>query len=99
MIELDDELLSRCGRMSKAVRMIGRGAEAQAKFEQGLVHFPKQAEFLATLEAELLALPHGKTDDQVDSISQALSYKQPSYNLDGFKGLPKLLQAIAHQTY
>jgi phage terminase large subunit-like protein len=28
-----------------------------------------------------LAFPRGKTDDQVDSISQALAYK-PGYNLD-----------------
>jgi hypothetical protein len=31
------------------------GRVYQAKFEVGLVHFPKQAEFLPTLEAELLA--------------------------------------------
>jgi phage terminase large subunit-like protein len=42
----------------------------QAKFEAGLVLFPKGALFLPELEAELLAFPQGKTDDQVDSISQ-----------------------------
>ncbi|HEX5845376.1 MAG TPA: FAD-dependent oxidoreductase [Rhodoplanes sp.] len=31
--------------------------------------FPKGAPFLPELEAELLAFPQGKTDDQVDSIS------------------------------
>jgi predicted phage terminase large subunit-like protein len=55
---------------------IGRLYVNQAKFEAGLVLFPKQAPFLAELEAELLAFPQGKTDDQVDSISQALSYKR-----------------------
>jgi hypothetical protein len=31
---------------------------------------------LPELEAELPAFPQGKTDDQVDSISQALSHKR-----------------------
>jgi hypothetical protein len=30
----------------------------------------------------LLTFPQGKTDDQVDSISQALSYEPDYYNLD-----------------
>jgi predicted phage terminase large subunit-like protein len=47
----------------------------QAKFEAGLVWFPRGAPFLPGLEAELLTFPHGKTDDQVDSIMQALSFK------------------------
>lgn len=45
----------------------------QAKFEAGLVHFPRNAAFLPELEAELLSFPNGKTDDIVDSISQALA--------------------------
>jgi predicted phage terminase large subunit-like protein len=60
---------------------IGRLYVNQAKFEAGLVLLPKNAPFLPELEAELLTFPHGKTDDQVDSISQALSYK-PGYNLE-----------------
>lgn len=54
---------------------IGRLFVHQAKFEGGLVLFPKKASFLAELEAELLTFPQGKHDDQVDSLSQALSYK------------------------
>jgi predicted phage terminase large subunit-like protein len=57
----------------------GRLYVHQAKFEAGLVLFPKGAPFLPELEAELLAFPQGKTDDQVDSISQALSHK-PGYD-------------------
>jgi predicted phage terminase large subunit-like protein len=60
---------------------IGRLYVHQAKFEAGLVLFPKNAPFLPELEAELLTFPQGKTDDQVDSLSQALSYT-PGYNLD-----------------
>jgi predicted phage terminase large subunit-like protein len=53
----------------------GRVYVNQAKFEAGLVLFPKGAPFLPELEAELLTFPQGKADDQVDSISQALSHK------------------------
>ncbi len=72
---------------SLAVRMIpvehnkvGRLFIQQAKFEAGLVHFPRNASFMADLEAELLSFPEGKTDDRVDSISQALAYKQFGYD-------------------
>ena len=53
---------------------IGRLYVNTAKFEAGLVLFPRGASFLPQLEAELLTFPQGKNDDQVDSISQALSY-------------------------
>ena len=52
----------------------------QAKFEAGQVLFPRGAVFLPTLEAELLSFPQSKTDDQVDSISQALAYRGSSYD-------------------
>lgn len=44
------------------------------KFESGRVHFPRSAPWLSALEAELLAFPGGRHDDQVDSITQALAY-------------------------
>jgi predicted phage terminase large subunit-like protein len=53
----------------------GRLFVHQAKFEGGLVLFPRKASFLTELETELLTFPQGKHDDQVDSLSQALSYK------------------------
>jgi hypothetical protein len=52
------------------------------------VFFAKQAPWLADLELELFAFPHGRHDDQVDSISQALGYKPPTgwtaESLDGY---------------
>lgn len=54
---------------------LGRLFVHQAKFEAGLVLFPRKAPFLAQLETELLTFPQGKHDDQVDSLSQALAYK------------------------
>ena len=61
---------------------IGRLYVNQAKFEAGLVLFPKGAPFLPEMEAELLVFPQGKSDDQVDSISQALSFEL-GYNFTG----------------
>lgn len=46
----------------------------QHKFESKSVFFPRQAPWLQDLIAELLAFPHGRHDDQVDSISQALAW-------------------------
>jgi predicted phage terminase large subunit-like protein len=59
----------------KKIRM---GIQA-GKFENGQVLLPKEAPWLADLEAELFAFPNGRHDDQVDSISQALSYESPSF--------------------
>ena len=64
---------------------IGRLYVNQAKFEAGHVLFQQRAFYLPELLAELLAFPHGKTDDQVDSISQALNHKLSGYPLDNLK--------------
>ena len=45
-----------------------------AQFASGLVHFPVEAPWLDDLMEELLAFPGVKHDDQVDSVSQALSF-------------------------
>ena len=59
---------------------VGRLFVQQDKFEAGRVLFPKGASFLPDLERELLSFPQSKTDDQVDSISQALAYKVSGYD-------------------
>jgi predicted phage terminase large subunit-like protein len=71
---------------SKADRM----AAQTAKIEAGHVHLPWDSEWLATFLNELLAFPHGKHDDQVDSVSQFLNWTarrrffEPPYTI----GLP-----------
>ena len=60
---------------------IGRLYVQQGKFSAGRVHFPSGASVLPELEAELLAFPQARTDDQVDSISQALAYELSRYDL------------------
>jgi predicted phage terminase large subunit-like protein len=75
----------------KKIRM----AIQAAKFENGQVFFPKEAPWLRDLEDELFAFPSGRHDDQVDSISQALGHKSPSYwtkaSLDGYSNLMNAL--------
>jgi predicted phage terminase large subunit-like protein len=61
---------------NKVVRM----SIQAAKFASGRVLFPQHASWLAVLEAELFAFPHGRHDDQVDSIAQALTYEHPTYD-------------------
>ena len=46
----------------------------QAHFESGSVHMPQTAPWLDDLITELLAFPGGRHDDQVDSITQALTW-------------------------
>ncbi len=46
----------------------------QAQFESGSVHFPHTAVWSEELISELLAFPHGRHDDQVDLITQALTW-------------------------
>jgi predicted phage terminase large subunit-like protein len=53
---------------------IARLAAVSVQFESGAIWFPKSAPWLSSLKAELLGFPNVKHDDQVDSISQALSW-------------------------
>src|SRR5882757_4073635 len=53
---------------------VARLAAVSVQFESGAVWFPKGAPWLSSLKAELLGFPNVKHDDQVDSISQALSW-------------------------
>ena len=49
-----------------------RMAAQTAKIEAGHMHVPENARWLPEFLAELLAFPHGRHDDQVDSVSQFL---------------------------
>jgi predicted phage terminase large subunit-like protein len=53
---------------------VTRAAKVSAQFEAGAVLFPKTADWLSGLKAELLGFPNVKHDDQVDSVTQALSW-------------------------
>jgi len=53
---------------------VARLSQVSALFEAGQVYWPERATWLAEFEAELFAFPGGKHDDQVDSVSQALTH-------------------------
>jgi len=62
-----------------------RVAKISAQFSAGAVFFPTKASWLSGLIAELLGFPNTKHDDQVDSVSQALSWiKQHRQNQIAF---------------
>jgi len=76
---------------SKADRMVAQSA----KIEAGHVHLPKQADWLDSFLLELLAFPHGRHDDQVDSVSQFLKWAAARRLYDQPLGLGGRLIAVA----
>jgi predicted phage terminase large subunit-like protein len=66
-----------------------------AKFESGLVFFPKQAPWLPDYEAELFAFPNVRFDDQVDSTSQALALDHSAFDVNAFAdGMGRLYSGL-----
>ena len=59
---------------------ITRAAAQSIAIESGQVFIPEKADWLEELRAELVQFPHGRFDDQVDSISQFLKWaRQPRF--------------------
>lgn len=50
-----------------------RASQQSPKFERGEIWVPQQAPWLQAFEDELASFPHGKHDDQVDSVVQFLA--------------------------
>ena len=61
------------GRKPVADKVIRMEAQA-AKIEAGQVYLPKEAPWLDVFLTELLGFPNSKHDDQVDSVSQFLTW-------------------------
>ena len=53
---------------------ITRMSTQSAKIEAGHVHLPEQAPWLAEFQVEMMQFPYGRHDDQVDSVSQFLTW-------------------------
>ncbi len=51
-----------------------RMAAQTSKLEAGSVFLPSQATWLSEFEKEMKAFPRGRTNDQVDALSQLLHY-------------------------
>jgi predicted phage terminase large subunit-like protein len=79
-----------------------RASAVTGFFESGRVLFPKEAEWLQTVEDELCAFPRGAHDDCVDSISQALNRLRTATErygvLEWFAGIAKGLFKSADVT-
>ena len=72
----------------KVVRMHAQ----TAMIENGFVHLPEEAPWLALYLAELSAFPNGKHDDQVDSTAQMLDwFKAADRDPGGFYGYYRAL--------
>ncbi len=61
--------------------------------ENGFVHIPAQADWLAEYLHELSVFPNGRFDDQVDSTSQALDWARPGSSDLGLIELYKKLDS------
>jgi predicted phage terminase large subunit-like protein len=53
---------------------VDRMVAQSAKIEAGHVHLPNEVDWLDSFLLEVLAFPHGRHDDQVDSLSQFLKW-------------------------
>lgn len=74
-----------------------------AKFEQQLVHLPRQAHWLGNLLDELLSVPNARFDDQVDALCQALAYVEdsshPGWDDRATRNLSNFIEALAFDAY
>jgi predicted phage terminase large subunit-like protein len=81
---------------SKVDRLRGHAA----KFEAGLVLFPRQALWLADYQAELFTFPKVNFDDQVDSTTQALAVDPSGYDIHAMaQGMGRLVENLAWERY
>jgi predicted phage terminase large subunit-like protein len=72
--DLTREGLHQIKRYSSSMDKIMRLNSVTSTIENGFVHLPEKAEWLAEYLHELSTFPNGKYDDQVDSTSQALDW-------------------------
>jgi predicted phage terminase large subunit-like protein len=80
-----------------------RARSFQARMASGRVHFPKQAPWLGELMNEMLRFPHGRHDDQVDTLSligrmldSLISARAPEQKVDPYADMLKP-QSFAEQ--
>ena len=62
-----------------------------AMIENGLVHLPERASWLAQYLAELTTFPNGRHDDQVDATAQMLDWFKTAAREAGILGYYRML--------
>jgi predicted phage terminase large subunit-like protein len=90
----EEQLLNMIGRRPKADKEV-RMSQHEGRFEAGNIVLPKEAPWLADFEAELLAFPNGRYDDQVDALLLFLDWFHQRERYDaslmtGYSGGPLL---------
>jgi hypothetical protein len=85
----DEHSLNVIGRQPKADKQV-RMSRHEGRFEAGNILLPKEAPWLADFEAELLAFPSGRYDDQVDALLLFLDWfaQRERYETPVAIGLP-----------
>jgi hypothetical protein len=68
---------------------VDRMAALSAKFKAGQVHLAKDAHRHADFLSEMLAFPNGRHDDQVDIVSQLLTWRQNVW-------MPRQARSLCH---
>jgi predicted phage terminase large subunit-like protein len=81
----DEPLLNVIGRRPNADKEV-RMSQHEGRFEAGNILLPKEAPWLADLEAELLAFPSGRYDDQVDALLLFLDWFSRAQRHDAADG-------------
>jgi len=71
-------------RYATSLDKIMRMHSVSATIENGFVHLPEKAPWLAEYLHELSTFANGRYDDQVDSTSQALDWFKQGYGLGGW---------------
>ena len=82
---------------------LARMSVQSGKFANGQVLLPRQAPWLKAYEEEIFSFPDSRSDDQVDSTSQALGYNYKiliqGWNDRSFEGLSEFTQGLAMDRY
>jgi hypothetical protein len=68
-----------------------------AMIENGFVHVPDKAPWLAPYLSELTAFPNGKHDDQVDSTAQMLDWFKRGSGPSSDAGIHQLYKELAER--
>ncbi len=82
--ELRYEGLHAVTRYEPKLEKVMRLHSVTSTIENGFVHLPEKAEWLAEYVHEMTSFPKGKFDDQCDSTSQALDWIKSGSKYDGF---------------